>query len=60
MKKSNISMTKNSINTRVFPPTVSMTNKSTSSGKSSTRFVPKSYPIGLSVWRNEESNCRIF
>ena len=60
LKRSNISMMKNSINTGVFPPTVSMINKSTNSGKSSTRSVPKSYPIGLSVWRNEESNCRMF
>ena len=60
LKRSNISMMRNSINTGVFPPTVSMTNKLTNSGKSYTRSVPKSYPIGLSVWRNEESNCRMF
>ena len=60
LKKSNISMMKNSINTGVFPPTVSMTNKSTNSGKSSTRSVLKSYPIGLSAWKSEESNYQMF
>ncbi|MFR5658429.1 MAG: hypothetical protein ACLUDU_10860 [Butyricimonas faecihominis] len=28
--------------------------------KSSIRSIPKNYPIGLSVWRNEESNYRMF
>ena len=60
LKRSNISMMKNSINTGVFPPTVSMTNKSTNSGKSSTRSVLKSYPIGLSAWKSEESNYQMF